>query len=141
MNKRILIIDDDDAVREAFRLALHKLPYDVLEADNGETGAALAAAEDFDLVYLDLRMPGIDGVETLRRIRAVKPDLTVYVTTAFHRELFDDLVTARGQGLAFELLRKPLERRQIIEITAGVLATDPPDDHQSPAASDPSAKG
>lgn len=124
MNKRILIIDDDEAVREAFRLSLRKLPYDIMEADNGEAGAALAAAEDFDLVYLDLRMPGIDGVETLRRIRAAKPELTVYIVTAFHRELFDELVTARGEGLAFELLRKPLEREQIIEITTGVLGAD-----------------
>jgi CheY-like chemotaxis protein len=124
MNKRILIIDDT-AVREAFQLALRKLPYDLVEAQNGEVGAALAVSEHFDLVYLDLRMPGIDGVETLRRIRAAKPYLTVYIVTAFHRELFHDLVTARGEGLAFELLRKPLERQQIIDITDGVLASGP----------------
>ncbi|MCG6940437.1 MAG: response regulator [Thiohalocapsa sp.] len=124
MSKRILIIDDDAAVRETFRLSLQQLPYELVEADNGEAGAALAAREDFDLVYLDLRMPGIDGVETLRRIRAVKPTLIVYIVTAFHREYFDDLVTARGEGLVFELLRKPLERRQIIEITTGVLSAD-----------------
>jgi len=123
--KRILVIDDDSAVRDAFRLALRKGPYTLLEADNGETGASLAVAEDVDLVYLDLRMPGIDGVETLRRIRAAKPDLTVYIATAFHRELFDDLVTARGEGLEFELLRKPLRRQQILDITNGVLGGDP----------------
>jgi CheY-like chemotaxis protein len=128
--KRILVIDDDAAVRDAFRLALRHGPYEVLEADNGSTGAALAAAEDLDLVYLDLRMPGIDGVETLRRIRAEKPDLTVYIVTAFHRELFDDLVTARGDGLAFELLRKPLQRQQIIDITSGVLGTGLPPEEQ-----------
>lgn len=124
MTKRILIIDDDLAVREAFKLALAQQPYEVVEAENGEQGAALAASEPFDLVYLDLRMPGIDGVETLRRIRSCAPDLTVYIATAFHRELFDALVSARGEGLDFELLRKPLERQQIIDITNGVLAPD-----------------
>ncbi len=128
MSKRILIIDDDNAVREAFRLALQKLPHELVEADNGEAGATLAAKEDFDLVYLGLRRPGIDGVETLRRIRAVKPDLVVYILTAFQREPFDDLVTARGDGLAFELIRKPLDRRQIIEITTGVLGAEAPGD-------------
>jgi DNA-binding NtrC family response regulator len=123
--KRILVIDDDAAVRDAFRLALLHSPYLLLEADNGEDGAALCAAEEVELVYLDLRMPGIDGVETLRRIRAVKPDLTVYIVTAFHRELFDDLVTARGEGLDFELLRKPLRRQQILDITNGVLGAEP----------------
>ncbi len=121
MKKRILIIDDDDAVRKAFGLALRDLPYELIQAANGEEGVDLATREPFDLIYLDLRMPGIDGIETLRRIQAVKPDQLVYIVTAFHREFFDELVTARGRGLRFELMRKPLERRQIIEITQGVL--------------------
>jgi DNA-binding response OmpR family regulator len=119
--KRILIIDDDEAVRNAFALALRRSPYDLVEAATGEEGAELAASQPFDLVYLDLRMPGIDGVETLRRIHSAKPDPLVYIVTAFHREFFDDLVTARSQGLRFELMRKPLERSQIIAITDGVL--------------------
>jgi DNA-binding NtrC family response regulator len=122
--KRVLIIDDEASVREAFRNALLRAPYQVVEADNGEHGAALAVAEDFDLVYLDLRMPEIDGVEVLRRIRAVKPDLIVYITTAFQREFFHALVTARGDGLTFEVMRKPVEQQQIIDITDSVLAAD-----------------
>jgi len=124
MPKRILIIDDDRAVRRAFQLALRGEGYELLEADNGEAGAQLALAEDVDLVYLDLRMPGINGVETLERIRAGKPDLAVYIVTAFHREFFDELVQARQDGLRFELLRKPLDREQIITITADILAAD-----------------
>jgi len=121
MPKRILIIDDDPAVRRAFQLALRGEGYEILEADSGAAGVRLALAEDLDLVYLDLRMPGIDGVETLRRIRAAKPDLVVYIVTAFHREFFDELIQARQEGLRFELLRKPLERQQIISITADIL--------------------
>ena len=121
MPKRILIIDDDSAVRCAFQLALRGEGYEILEADSGAAGVRLALAEDLDLVYLDLRMPGIDGVETLRRIRAAKPDLVVYIVTAFHREFFDELIQARQEGLRFELLRKPLERQQIISITADIL--------------------
>lgn len=124
MPKRILIIDDDLAVRRAFQLALRGEGYEILEADNGAAGVQLALAEDLDLVYLDLRMPGIDGVETLRRIRAAKPDLVVYIVTAFHREFFDELIQARQEGLRFELLRKPLERQQIISITADILAAE-----------------
>jgi CheY-like chemotaxis protein len=117
----ILIIDDDEAVRSAFRLALAHLPYHLSEAGDGEAGAKMAIEEDVDLVFLDLRMPRLDGVGALRRIRAVKPDLTVYVATAFHQEFFDALVAARGDGLQFELLRKPLERAQIIELTTSLL--------------------
>ena len=117
----ILIVDDDEAVRSAFRLALAHLPYRLSEAGDGESGAAMAIEEDVDLVFLDLRMPRLDGVGALRRIRAVKPDLPVYIATAFHREFFDSLVAARGDGLEFELLRKPLERSQIIELATTLL--------------------
>jgi len=124
MSKRVLVIDDDAAVRRAFELALYAEPYDVVCAATGEEGVALATTRDYDLVYLDLRMPGIDGVETLRRIRAVKPDVPVYIATAFHREFLERLAQARHQGLAFELLRKPLGRQQIIAITRALLGDD-----------------
>jgi CheY-like chemotaxis protein len=132
-NQHILIVDDDEAVRTAFRLALAHLPYRLSEASDGESGAEMAIKEAVDLVFLDLRMPRLDGVGALRRIRSVKPDLMVYVATAFHREVFDALVEARGDGLEFELLRKPLERSQIIELVTSLLppssdATDGADD-------------
>jgi CheY-like chemotaxis protein len=121
-SQRVLVIDDDAAVREAFRLALDGLPYEVLEAADGEQGAAIAGNLQFDLAFVDLRMPGIDGVETLRRLRSARPAVPVYIVTAYRRDYFDDLVTARSEGLAFELLRKPLERAQIIAVTRAALA-------------------
>lgn len=123
MSKRILIIDDDAAVRGAFQLALRGRNVELLTAEDGETGAQLAIDNQVDLVYLDLRMPGIDGIETLRRIRAEKPALTVYIVTAFRRDFFEQLVEARGQGLDFDVLRKPLDREQIIELTTSILGT------------------
>jgi CheY-like chemotaxis protein len=93
----------------------------LITADNGQDGARLAIDNDVDLVYLDLRMPGMGGIETLRRIRARKPALKVYLVTAFHRDFFEDLVEARAEGLTFELLRKPLDRTQIMEITTAIL--------------------
>jgi DNA-binding NtrC family response regulator len=121
MGKRILIIDDDEAVRKAFHYALRATDYEVEMAASGEEGVRKALAASHDLVYLDLRMPDKDGIAVLREIRAVKPDLPVYIATAFHREYFKDLVKARNEGLAFELLSKPLERDQIIAITRGIL--------------------
>lgn len=121
MSKRVLIIDDDDAVRGAFQFALSGGEYELITADNGEDGARLAIDNDVDLVYLDLRMPEMDGIETLRRIRARKPSLKVYLVTAFHRDFFEDLVEARAEGLTFELLRKPLDRGRIKEVTTAIL--------------------
>lgn len=128
-NQHILIIDDDEAVRSAFRLALAHLPYRLSEAADGVLGTQIAVEQDVGLVFLDLRMPGLDGTRVLRRIRAAKPELPVYIVTAFHREFFDVLVEARAEGLKFELLRKPLERDQIIQLSTAVL---PPTDATVP---------
>lgn len=121
MSKRILIIDDDEAVRKAFRYALLATGYQLDLAASGQEGVQRALADEYDLIYLDLRMPGKDGVSVLREIRASKPDQLVYIVTAFHQEYFKDLAKARDEGLAFELLSKPLERDQIITITRGIL--------------------
>ncbi len=121
MTKCVLVVDDDEAIRLAFRLALQGLPYRLLEADNGETGAEMAIAEEIDLVYLDLRMPRLDGVGALRRIRAAKPDLLVYILSAFERDYLDELAALRGEGLEFEFARKPLDRSQLIWLTRALL--------------------
>jgi CheY-like chemotaxis protein len=121
MSKRILVIDDDPSVRKAFDLALRGQGYELVLADGGEAGVAAAAERTPDLVYLDLRMPGMDGVATLRALRADGFSGPVYIATAFHKEFFDDLVTVRDERIPFELLQKPLERDQIIHITRGIL--------------------
>lgn len=121
MMKRVLVIDDEPSVRKAFDYALRETPYAVDLAASGDEGVALARERDYDVVYLDLRMPGKDGVSVLKEIRSHKPDLPVYIVTAFHREYFGELIKARHEGLMFELLSKPLERDQIIAITRGIL--------------------
>jgi CheY-like chemotaxis protein len=127
--QHILVIDDDEAVRGAFRLALAHLPYRLSEAADGAAGADLALQQEVDLVFLDLRMPILDGVGALRRIRAQKPDLPCYIVTAFYREFFDDLVAVRDEGISFELMRKPLERQQIIDLVTALLPCAPEDQH------------
>ena len=117
----ILVVDDDEAVRDAFKLALEDLPFTVLTAANGEEGLAVRQQQPVDLVYLDLKMPGIDGVETLRRLRAMGCTCRVYIVTGFADEFFIRLREAKDEGLDFELIRKPLERDQIREATAAVL--------------------
>jgi diguanylate cyclase (GGDEF)-like protein len=66
---RILVVDDDAATAELLRTWLRDHPYDVLEASNGEDGLRVVAAERPDLVLLDLRMPGVDGISVARHIK------------------------------------------------------------------------
>ena len=91
----VLVIDDDRDVRDAFELALADDGYEVQLADSGQIGLQLAAARRPDLVFLDLKMPGLDGVETLRRLQATDATIPVYVATAFAQEYMEGLRRAQ----------------------------------------------
>lgn len=71
-NKTILIIDDVAAIRQLFTSYLRKDGYDTVEAESGEEGLKLAEQSHFDGILMDLNMPGIGGIETCRRLRAIK---------------------------------------------------------------------
>jgi CheY-like chemotaxis protein len=66
---RLLIIDDDDAVRESLVEALTLAGFEVIEAASGRQGLSILASERIDGVFLDLRMPGMDGLEVLKRAK------------------------------------------------------------------------
>jgi two-component system response regulator (stage 0 sporulation protein F) len=79
---RILIVDDEQSVREVLSEYFIEQGYSVESASGGEEALALVRRSTPDLVLLDVRMPGIDGVETLRRIRDAAPDISVIMVTA-----------------------------------------------------------
>jgi DNA-binding response OmpR family regulator len=117
----VLVIDDDDAVRSAFRLALDDVAAEVVTADSGERGVSVASEEPVDLVFLDLKMPGMDGVDTLRKLRAQGCEAPIFVVTGFAEEFMVRLRSAADRGLDFEVMRKPLERNDIRSVVSAVL--------------------
>lgn len=76
---RILVVDDDDPIRESIRLALELAGIDVVMADGGERAQEACAATAFDGAIVDLLMPGMSGLETIRALRARAPGLPVIV--------------------------------------------------------------
>ncbi|MDD1605219.1 MAG: response regulator [Methylococcaceae bacterium] len=117
----ILIIDDDPAVRGAFSLILDDAGYEVHEAGGGLEGIERVKELRPDLIFLDLRMPGIDGVETLRRLKAIDENLNIYIVTAFAEEYMDQLKVAYGEGLHFQIASKPLSSAQIRNIVSSTV--------------------
>jgi CheY-like chemotaxis protein len=115
----ILVIDDDDAVRSAFQLALGSRGYHVRTASDGDAGLAALAHAPADLIFVDLNMPRRSGVEVLRSIRRTDRVTPVFVITAFAETFMSDLKTAAAEGLHFNLLRKPLD---VDEIQAAATA-------------------
>jgi len=124
MPKRVLVIDDDSAIRKSFELALEDTNLHLDTAESGMKGWEMLRQDRYDLIFLDLKMPEVDGVTTLRGIRKVDAAVPVYILTAFHREFLDPLKAASSEGLDFELIRKPIDPTQIVALTMGALGED-----------------
>ena len=69
MKPRILVIDDEAAIRDSLRMILEYEGYEVLQAATGDEGIKLVEREAPDLVFLDIKMPGMDGLEVLQKLR------------------------------------------------------------------------
>ena len=79
----VLVVDDEQAVGRLFEEALSQNNYRVVLARDGEEALRTLKRFDFDLIFLDLKMPGMDGVETFRRIREVDPQVPVIIVTGY----------------------------------------------------------
>ncbi len=121
MSKRILVIDDDAAVRKSFALTLDDAGWQVDTVESGEAGVDKASNTEYDLIFLDLKMPGINGVETLIRLRDNGHTMPVYMITAFHEEFMDQLRVAADEGYEFEVMQKPIEGQDLVRITTAIL--------------------
>jgi two-component system KDP operon response regulator KdpE len=108
---RILIVDDESAIRRALRPPLMELGFQVAEASRGEEALQMMRAGVFEVVLLDVNMPGIGGVETLRRIRAFAPRLPILMLTV--RDAEEEKVEALELG-ADDYVTKPFSTRELI---------------------------
>lgn len=103
---KILVIDDDDSIRETLTNLLTRLNYSVLSASNGRMGIDIAKKEQPDLIISDLRMPQMDGLEVLEELQKYDPQIRVIIITAH-----DDMLTtvqAMQKG-AYDFIEKPIE--------------------------------
>ncbi|MDD2302227.1 MAG: response regulator [Eubacteriales bacterium] len=117
----ILAIDDDPDVRRFYEDVGEYTGHPIDTADTGESGLALVEKKSYSLIFLDLRLPGIDGVETLRAIRKRLPETPVYIVSSFYDEYFERLSELSGEGISFEFLRKPFRIQEIVSVIQAVL--------------------
>jgi two-component system KDP operon response regulator KdpE len=108
---RILIVDDEPAIRRALRPPMVELGFQVSEASRGEEALQLLRTGTYDVVLLDVNMPGIGGVETLRRVRQFAPRLPILMLTVRDQE--EDKVEALESG-ADDYVTKPFSTRELI---------------------------
>ncbi len=112
MNK-ILVVDDEKGVRHSFRKILGRCGYDVVTAENGTEALEKAGSENPDLVIMDVTMPGMDGLETLRRLKSGNHSITVIMMTAYSTS--ERAITAMKYG-AYDYLTKPFDNNALISL-------------------------
>ncbi|MBE9568020.1 MAG: response regulator, partial [Proteobacteria bacterium] len=115
-SKKILVVEDDRDIAHLLELHLRDLSYEVVVSGDGETGWQLASKNDFDLIVLDLMLPGLDGLEVCRRLRGTSVHTPILMLTAKSSEL--DRVLGLELG-ADDYLTKPFS---LTELQARVKA-------------------
>jgi excisionase family DNA binding protein len=107
----ILVVDDEEVVRLLFKETLEELGHKVITAENATSALEVVKQQDLDLVFLDLKMPGMDGAELFRHIKAAKPRLPVAIITGYPDS--DMMARALAQG-PFGVMNKPFGESDII---------------------------
>ncbi|MCX5750923.1 MAG: sigma-54 dependent transcriptional regulator [Candidatus Saganbacteria bacterium] len=115
--KTILVTDDEVSIRESFSLILGK-DYNLLLAASGEAALKQLADQKIDLIFLDVRMPGMTGLEALERIRSIDKDVPVIMVTAVNDVSKAAEATKKG---AQQYLIKPFNVNQILALVASTL--------------------
>jgi len=125
-NKKKLFIVDDDIAHRTMQRILLDWQYEVFEADDGITAIEEVSKRHFDMILMDIRMPGVSGIEALGQISSLRPEIPILMMTAYFSDEIVDQAKNRG---AFGCLGKPFdyeELRQTIQ-QAVVSAADLPD--------------
>src|SRR5256885_15234883 len=115
---RILVIDDEAAIRDSLRMTLEYEGYEFLGAATGQEGLALVEREAPDLVLLDVKMPGMDGIDVLERIRNMNDALPIVVVSG--HGTISTAVEATKKG-AFDFVEKPFATERVLVILRNAL--------------------
>ncbi len=114
----LLVADDDPGLRESLERALTREGFRVVLASDGNAALERLQAGGIDLVLTDLKMPGLTGIELLRAVKAIAPDVDVILLTAFGT--VEEAVKAMKEG-AYDFLTKPFQRAQVLRLIRQAL--------------------
>jgi len=110
---RILVVDDNKDFADVFCDILKTNSYEVESCYSGAQAVDLVKKKNFDIVFLDIRMPEMDGIETLKEVMKIKPDTTVIMMTGYS---VDELVHKALEEKASEIIYKPFEIDKVLSL-------------------------
>ncbi len=117
---RLLVVDDEQNIRRSLGMILGGAGFEVFDAATGEDALASLGERAVDAVFLDVKLPGIDGIETLRRLRTDHPDLPVVMISG--HATIERAVEATRLG-AFDFVEKPFSRERILNLARNACRT------------------
>jgi CheY-like chemotaxis protein len=122
---RIQVIDDDQAIRATIKLLLEREGHEVVLAEDGRRGLDQFRAGQFDLLIVDIFMPGMDGLETIRSIHRIQPDIPIIVISGYAfrtaLESVPDFLNMAMKFGAVSSLQKPFRPSQLLSTVAACL--------------------
>lgn len=121
--RKVLVVDDDPVVGQSFRRVLSGKGYIVITAENGYDALTKLQDEKYDVVFTDLRMPGMTGLEVAESVKARQPWMPVVIVTGYGSQRSED--RARAAGVS-DFLHKPLSPQMIEESTEKALSQPAP---------------
>ncbi len=117
--KRVLVVDDEAIVCESYKRILDDAGYSVCTVRSGQDAIAACRKESFDVMLADLKMPGLNGIEVTRAVKAELPKIQVLIITGYPTR--QSAQEAQGLGV-FDYLSKPLSPERLSAATAAALA-------------------
>ena len=117
---KIMVVDDDPGMRITLEGIIEDEGYDVVGASDGHQAIQLAKEHHFGLIFMDIKMPGITGVDAYREIKKISPETVVVMMTGFS---LGDLIKEALEEGAYAVVYKPFDMGQIIDIVQAVLKT------------------
>lgn len=118
VTRKILVVDDDPVVSKSIGRVLSNKGYAVISAQNGEEALSKLDSEKYDLVFTDIKMPGMSGLEVAERVKASQPWLPVVIVTGYGTDAAEARAAAAGVS---GFLRKPLSPEMIVGSTEQAL--------------------
>ena len=115
---KVLVVDDQIGMLETFTDILEDKDCDVVTADDGFTAIKRVKEQSFDIVFMDIKMPGLNGVQTFRELKKINSEITVIMMTAYSVE---DLIEEAVEEGAYAVIYKPFDMDRVIQTIEKVL--------------------
>jgi len=110
---QLLIVDDQEGIRELLSDACTMMGYQVATAASGTEALNKVKNENYDVIFVDMKMPGLDGLSTIKQILQIRPEAKAFLMTGFgEKKIMDDALSCGVKGIIF----KPFDLNQIREM-------------------------